>query len=77
MEFDVAAPGCGLLPLNGGTNLWAEVLVPPDEVERMVDALRVLGRPTTAHALDGLLWNAGQAAEIKAHPRHRARCPFY
>ena len=46
-------------------------------VERMVDALRVLGRPTTAHALDGLLWNAGQAAEIKAHPRHRARCTFY
>lgn len=46
-------------------------------VERMVEALAERGRPTTAHALDGLLWNAGQAKEIKAHPRHRARCSFY
>ena len=46
-------------------------------VERLVDALAELGRSTTAHALDGLLWNAGQAPEIKAHPRHRARCSFY
>lgn len=46
-------------------------------VERLVTALAARGRPTTAHALDGLLWNAGQAPEIKAHPRHRARCSFY
>jgi hypothetical protein len=46
-------------------------------VERLVAALARRGRPTTAHALDGLLWNAGQAAEIKARPRHRARCSFY
>ena len=46
-------------------------------VERLVAALADRGRPTTAHALDGLLWNAGQAREIKAHPRHRARCAFY
>lgn len=46
-------------------------------VERLVAALGERGRPTTAHALDGLLWNAGQAREIKAHPRHRARCTFY
>ena len=48
-----------------------------EAVERLVRALAARGRPTTAHALDGLLWNAGQAKEIKAHPRHRARCAFY
>lgn len=48
-----------------------------EAVERLVLSLGSLGRPTTAHALDGLLWNAGQAPEIKAHPRHRARCTFY
>lgn len=46
-------------------------------VERLVEALAERGRPTTAHALDGLLWNAGQAKEIKTRPRHRARCSFY
>lgn len=46
-------------------------------VERLVEVLAERGRPTTAHALDGLLWNAGQAKEIKARPRHRARCSFY
>lgn len=48
-----------------------------EAVERLVRALAARGRATTAHALDGLLWNAGQAPEIKAHPRHRARCAFY
>ena len=48
-----------------------------EAVERLVAALAGSGRPTTAHALDGLLWNAGQAPEIKARPRHRARCSFY
>ncbi len=48
-----------------------------EAVERLVGALAERGRPTTAHALDGLLWNAGQDPAIKAHPRHRARCPFY
>lgn len=48
-----------------------------EAVERLVAALAACGRPTTAHALDGLLWNAGQAPEIKAHPRHRTRCSFY
>jgi hypothetical protein len=46
-------------------------------VERLVQALEERGRSTTAHVLDGLLWNAGQSPEIKAHPRHRARCSFY
>jgi hypothetical protein len=48
-----------------------------EAVERLVAALGRLGKVTTAHALDGLLWNAGQAPEVKAHPRHRARCTFY
>jgi hypothetical protein len=48
-----------------------------EAVERLVSAIRTRGRTTTAHALDGLLWNAGQAPEIKAHPRHRARCSYY
>jgi hypothetical protein len=48
-----------------------------EAVERLVSALGLLGRPTTAWALDAILWNAGQAREIKARPRHRARCPYY
>jgi hypothetical protein len=48
-----------------------------EAVERLVRELTFLGRPTTAHALDGLLWNAGQAPSIKARPRHRARSTYY
>lgn len=48
-----------------------------EAVERLVRAMRRHGRKTTARALDGLLWNAGQAKAIKASPRHRARCSFY
>jgi hypothetical protein len=48
-----------------------------EAVERLVSALGRLERPTTAWALDGILWNAGQDPEIKARPRHRARCSFY
>ena len=48
-----------------------------EAVERLVVALAARGRPSSAHALDGLLWNAGQAPEIKARPRHRTRCSFY
>ena len=48
-----------------------------EAVERLVAGLAARGHATTAHALDGLLWNAGQAPEIKARPRHRARCSFY
>jgi len=48
-----------------------------EAVERLVAELGRRGRPTTAHALDGLLWNRGQAREFKAHPRHRARSTFY
>jgi hypothetical protein len=46
-------------------------------VEELVRALTALGQTTSAHELDGLLWNAGQAREIKATPRHRTRCSFY
>lgn len=48
-----------------------------EAVERLVRSLAARGRATTAHALDGRLWNAGQAAWIKARPRHRARCSYY
>jgi hypothetical protein len=48
-----------------------------EAVERIVSALARLGRPTSAHGLDGILWNAGQAPAIKARPRHRARTSFY
>ncbi len=48
-----------------------------EAVERLVARLAALGVPTTAYALDGLLWNAGQAREIKQHPRHRTRTSFY
>jgi hypothetical protein len=46
-------------------------------VERAVAALRQRGIAASAHELDYLLWNRGQRPEIKAHPRHRARCPYY
>lgn len=48
-----------------------------EAVERLVARLAALGSPTTAHALDGWLWNEGQRPEIKARPRHRARSSFY
>lgn len=48
-----------------------------EAVERLVHALAERGRPTTAHGLDGLLWNAGQSPAIKARPRHRTRCSYY
>lgn len=48
-----------------------------ETVERLVFELGRKGRPTTANALDGMLWNAGQAPSIKARPRHRARTSYY
>ena len=46
-------------------------------VERSVARLREAGVDTTAHQLDYVLWNRGQLPEMKAHPRHRTRTPFY
>ena len=46
-------------------------------VELAVRALRARGVDATAQRLDYLLWNRGQQPEIKAHPRHRTRCPYY
>jgi len=46
-------------------------------VERAVQALRARGVDASAQRLDYLLWNRGQRPEIKAHPRHRTRCPYY
>jgi hypothetical protein len=48
-----------------------------EAVERIVAVFARLGRPTTAHVLDGILWNAGQAPAIKARPRHRTRTSYY
>jgi hypothetical protein len=46
-------------------------------VERLVAELRRLGRRVSAQQIDMALWHAGQKPEIKAHPRHRARCSYY
>jgi hypothetical protein len=46
-------------------------------VELAVRALREHGVDVSAQRLDYLLWNRGQRPEIKAHPRHRTRCPYY
>jgi hypothetical protein len=46
-------------------------------VELAVGALRARGVDASAQRLDYLLWNRGQRPEIKAHPRHRTRCPYY
>ena len=48
-----------------------------DVVEKGVAALRQRGVRTSARQLDTALWNRGQRPEIKAHPRHRARCAYY
>lgn len=64
--------------LAAGSRSEVEIrAVAVETVERLVERLGAKGRPTTAHALDGLLWNAGQADWIKARPRHRTRCSFY
>jgi hypothetical protein len=46
-------------------------------VELAVDGLRARGVDASAQRLDYLLWHRGQRPEIKAHPRHRTRCPYY
>jgi hypothetical protein len=46
-------------------------------VERCVSSLRNRGAAITARQIDRLLWGCGQRPEMKAHPRHRTRTPFY
>jgi hypothetical protein len=46
-------------------------------VEQLAAALREAGTPRSAHQIDMTLWHRGQHPEIKAHPRHRCRCPYY
>ena len=46
-------------------------------VELAVLGLRARGVDASAQRLDYLLWHRGQRPEIKAHPRHRTRCPYY
>lgn len=48
-----------------------------EAVERIVAQIRAAGGRATAHAIDMTLWHHGQRPEIKAHPRHRARCAWY
>jgi hypothetical protein len=59
-------------------------LLPPGGPEREIRACAVhacelisaqTGIPP--RLLDHRLWNRGQAAEYKAHPRHRCRCVYY
>ena len=46
-------------------------------VEAIVAAIRARGFASTAQAIDYTLWHRGQRPAMKAHPRHRARCPYY
>ena len=46
-------------------------------VEGCVAELARLGVRTSARELDLRLWTRGQRPEIKAHPRHRTRSPYY
>jgi hypothetical protein len=46
-------------------------------VEEIVAAIRAHGGTATSQAIDYTLWHRGQRPEMKAHPRHRTRCPYY
>ena len=48
-----------------------------EAVERMVAVARAAGHDVNARHLDTVLWTRGQDPTCKAHPRHRARSPFY
>ena len=56
----------------------------PEEVEMRACAVHAVElivaaspEPTTAAAVDQILWNRGQQPRYKAHPRHRSRCTAY
>jgi hypothetical protein len=46
-------------------------------VEHIVAGLRQRGAALCAHEVDYALWQRGQDPDMKAHPRHRSRSPFY
>jgi hypothetical protein len=46
-------------------------------VELCVAHLRGVGVRTSAREIDQRLWLRGQRPELKAHPRHRTRSPYY
>ena len=46
-------------------------------VERLRAELGTRGTSVRSMDLDFWLWTRGARPEYKAHPRHRARCPFY
>jgi hypothetical protein len=65
-------------PLRAGSPEEVEIRAAAvHAVERCVDVLRGAGVATTAHRLDYVLWSRGQAPEVKAQPRHRARSVYY
>lgn len=46
-------------------------------VERLSGSCARRGWRAPPRRLDHLLWSRGQSARVKAHPRHRTRCPYY
>ena len=46
-------------------------------VERLSETLEGRGCSAPPRRLDAWLWHRGQAASMKAEPRHRTRCPYY
>jgi len=46
-------------------------------VERLSETLEGRGCAAPPRRLDAWLWHRGQAASMKAEPRHRTRCPYY
>lgn len=46
-------------------------------VERLAASCAARGFRPGVHRLDHLLWSRGQHPRMKAHPRHRTRCPYY
>ena len=80
LKFDaslVERIDAGELLANGSKEEVEIRAVAVEAVERLVVALAERRSPTTAHVIDGLLWNAGQSAKIKANPRHRTRTSYY
>jgi hypothetical protein len=64
--------------LEAGSACEVEIrAVAVEAVERIIRELRGHGRRMTAHELDGMLWNGGQAPRIKGRPRHRTRTSYY
>jgi hypothetical protein len=65
-------------PLAAGSNEEIEIrAVGLHAVEKLSAATALTGARVPPRRLDELLWNRGQAPEIKARPRHRAKSVYY